>query len=163
MQLLEVAECLEVIQAAPLWQITVHKIPLSRRLGRLPDLASSPPDSSAPIQGASVTASATLLVCVYHCAPPRNVAYRRYTLMAAHHAIVQDTVVTIRNNRLAILLKRISRQAIRELHGSQQAEQRCMSSQKVCWISIISVTTGVRGARSARSTESHGSSAESGV
>ena len=123
-QLLEVAESLEVIQGLRRYvQVTTHKIPLlSRRLGRLPDLGillrqiRHALDSQGYVRD---HASATLLSVRRTLARLRETLHTKlHSLMATHHAVVQDTVVTIRNNRLVIPLKADFHQAIRGIvHG----------------------------------------------
>ena len=123
-QLLEVAECLEAIQGLRRYgQGIPQSMPLlSRRLARIPDfgiLLRQIHHALDPQGHVRDHASATLLSVRRILARLRDTVHTKLqALMTAHRAVVQDTIVTIRNNRFVIPLKADFRQALRGIvHG----------------------------------------------
>jgi DNA mismatch repair protein MutS2 len=124
MQLLEVAECLEVIQQLRRYgQVSAQNIPcLNRRLARLPDfgiLLRQIRHALDPQGHVRDHASTTLLNVRRTLTRLRDTLHTKlHALMTTHHAVVQDALVTIRNNRFVIPLKADFRQALRGIvHG----------------------------------------------
>jgi DNA mismatch repair protein MutS2 len=123
-QLLEVAACLEASQRLRRYgQGDLRKAPLlSRRLARLPDFGillrqlRHALDEQGQVRD---HASPKLLQVRQTLRRLREQIYTRLrTLMATHSVVVQDTVVTIRNNRFVVPLKTDFRQALRGIvHG----------------------------------------------
>jgi DNA mismatch repair protein MutS2 len=123
-QLLEVAECFEVAQRLRRYgQLTSRHMPLlSRRFARLPDfsiLLRQIRHALDPQGYVRDHASPALLTARHKLARLRETLHTKlHALMTMHQAVVQDAVVTIRNDRFVIPLKADFRQALRGIvHG----------------------------------------------
>jgi DNA mismatch repair protein MutS2 len=123
-QLLEVAECLEVAQRLRRYgQLATRHMPLlSRRLARLADfsiLLRQIRHALDPQGHVRDHASEALLTARRKLTRLRDTLHTKlHALMTMHQAVVQDAVVTIRNDRFVIPLKADFRQALRGIvHG----------------------------------------------
>jgi DNA mismatch repair protein MutS2 len=123
-QLIEIAECLEVAQRLRRYgQLTSRNMPLlSRRLARLPDFSIFLRQIRHALDPQGYVrdhASPALLTVRRQLTRLRETLHTKlHALMTMHQAVVQDAVVTIRNDRFVIPLKADFRQALRGIvHG----------------------------------------------
>jgi DNA mismatch repair protein MutS2 len=128
LQLLEVAECFEVAQRLRRYgQLISRTIPLlSRRFARLPDfsiLLRQIRHALDPQGYVRDHASSALLTARRKLTRLRETLHTKlHALMTIHQAVVQDAVVTIRNDRFVIPLKADFRQALRGIvHGESSS------------------------------------------
>ena len=126
LQLLDVAACLEVIQRLRRYvqlQSETQRMPLlSRRLLRLPDSGillrqlRSALDDQGKVRDHASPVLQQLRQNLIHTRERIHQTLRE--IMATHSAVVQDAVVTIRNNRFVVPLKTDFRQVLRGIvHG----------------------------------------------
>ena len=124
LQFLEVAQCLEVLQRLRRYgQLESQRVPLlSRRLARLSDFNISLREIRTALDEKGAVrdhASPALQEIRQRLKRVRDRVHRTlHDLMAAYSSVVQDPVVTIRNERFVVPLKTDFRQALRGIvHG----------------------------------------------
>ena len=144
-QLLEVADCLEVLQQ--LRRFTRHnsqRIPLlTRRLAPLSDFSIFLRQirSALDERGAVRDSASPLLQEIRRTLNHTSERIHRtlLRLMATHSSVVQDAVVTIRNDRFVVPLKTDFRRALQGIvHGEVgQRCHPCTSNRKAWWGSTM--------------------------